>query len=216
MADALSYATPQCSPPGILLEDVGGGAVRITIPAQPTWPVAVGLALGLILAGLGTLLGTFILVTSTRGDLSWGGGLTAVIATASFGGVVVHLLIRLQRLPRTGSIPTVIEANPEGLSVSTVRRGTTELLHYPARRMLGFGLYAGPLSLTLRRTLRIAMRLRLDGTLNGRETVILEFEAGNSGRPDPLDAALRNALRLDPSTAAEARTLRWEMIVRRI
>jgi hypothetical protein len=82
--------------------------------------------------------------------------------------------------------------------------------------MIGFAVVAGPLTLTLRRTMRIVMRLMIEGSLTGRETVALEFDATNAGPPDRFDAALRNALCLDPSTAAEARTFRWEIIIRRI
>ena len=60
------------------------------------------------------------------------------------------------------------------------------------------------------------MRIAPEGSLTGRETVVFEFDPGRGGRPAPLDAALRNVLRLEPSAAAEARMLRYEMILRRI
>lgn len=215
MPDALAYATPRSGPPGILLEEGDGGSVRITIPPPPVWPAAVGLSVGMILAGLGMLLGTIVLVDAIHWG-NWQSGVTGAIAAASLWGVVIYLARRAWRLPRTGAVPTVVEADAEGLSISTARRGQLEHLYYPARRMLAVGVFAGPLSGALRRTMRIAMRIAPEGSLTGRETVVFEFDPGRGGRPAPLDAALRNVLRLEPSAAAEARMLRYEMILRRI
>lgn len=216
MPDALAYATPRSGPPGILLEEGDGGSVRITIPPPPVWPAAVGLSVGMILAGLGTLLGMFGLAVAIRGEANWHSGVMAAIAALSLGVVVVRLARRAWRLPRMGAVPTVVEADAEGLSISTARRGQLEHLYYPARRMLAVGIFPGPLSGALRRTMRIAMRIAPEGSLTGRETVVFEFDPGRGGRPAPLDAALRNALRLEPSAAPEARMLRYEMILRRI
>lgn len=215
MPDALSYATPPMPPKGALLEEIDGG-VRITLPPQPVWQVAVGLAIGLLLAGLAGAVGVFVLLISTRGGASWAGGLVAVIASVCFGLIVLQLALRARRLPLTGIIPTVIDATPDGLSVSTAHGGQPEQWFYPVRRMIGFAMVTGPRTLTLRRTMRIVMRLTIDGSLVGRETVALEFDAANAGPPERFDQALRNALGLDPSTAAEARTFRWEIIIRRI
>lgn len=217
MPDALSYATPQCSPGGIRLEEAGDGAVRLTIPPPALWPVAVGLSFGLILAALGCLLGAALSgVWVHAGRVSWGGGLTGVIAAASFGGVALHLLWRVWRLPRTGMVPTVVEADAQGLSISTARRGQLERLHYPTVRILAIGVYPGPMTVTLRRTMRIAMRVRPEGSLTGRETVVFEFEADRSARSEQLGAALQCALRLESATADEFRRLRQQMILHRI
>jgi hypothetical protein len=216
MPDALSYATPPMPPKGVLLEEIGDGNVRITLPPQPVWQVAVGLALGLLLAALAGGIGVFVLLISTRGGVSWAAGLVAVIASVCFGVIVLQLALRARRLPLTGIIPTVIEATPDGLSISTARGGQPEQWFYPVRRMIGFAVVVGSMTLTLRQTMRIVMRLTIDGTLTGRETVAIEFDATHAGPPDRFDAALRNALGLDPSTAAEARTFRWEIIIRRV
>jgi hypothetical protein len=215
MPDALSYATPPIPPKGVVLEETDAG-VRITLPPQPAWQVAVGLAVGIILAGLAGAIGVFVLLISTRGSVSWAAALVAVIAAVCFGIIVMQLALRARRLPLTGIIPSVIDATPEGLSVSTARAGQPEQWFYPVYRMIGFAVLAGPRTLTLRRTIRIVMRLTVEGSLTDGETVSLEFDATNADAPDRFDTALRCALRLDPSTAAEARKPRWEIIRRRI
>jgi hypothetical protein len=200
----------------MVLEETFAGELRVTLPPQPVWPQVTGLAIGMLLAGAASLMGVFLLVGASRGGFELDGALLGLGIAASFGGIVVHILLRLPRLARTRELPTVIKADAAGLSVVTARGGPQELLHYPVWRICGFGVYAGPFTLTFRRTMRLVMRLRVEGTPTGRETVVLEFEVGNHDRTEPLQAAFQQAMRLDPSVEAEARSFRWEMIHRRI
>ena len=120
------------------------------------------------------------------------------------------------RLPEKARLPTVIEATAAGLLVSTGGHGVPEQIHYPARRMVGFGVFAGPLSVTLRRSARIVMRLKSTEPLVGHDTIVLEFASPDPGLCDRLDQPMRDVLGLDRSAAAVAEKFRWEMIDRRL
>lgn len=181
MPDALPYAA-RPPPARRIVWDCGPAGMTVILPPPPLWQSLTVLGLGA--AGIVSLAVFGVvqyrrLVQVTRPDLC--SILPLAVTLLAFAAAVLHIVQLLRRAPRAAGEPTVISASGSGLLITTAGSVGTQRFGFPAEEIVDVAVLRGPRTVTLRHTVRLAVRHREAGRISQAvfEFTTREPRAGN-------------------------------------